>query len=50
MSNKHVFCQLNITFMQFSIVTCTKDKKIKEFEIINPKTKKTVHHNVVTSG
>ena len=26
MSNKHVFCQLNKTFMQFFIATCTKDK------------------------
>jgi len=34
MSNKYVFCELNVTHLQFSIATCRKSQKVNEFELI----------------
>jgi len=34
MSNKYVFCELNVTHLQFSITTCRQRPKVNEFELI----------------
>jgi hypothetical protein len=34
MSNKHVYCELSITHLQFFIVTCRQSPKVNESELI----------------
>jgi len=34
MSNKYVFCELNVTHLQFFIATCRQSPKVNEFELI----------------
>jgi len=33
MFNKHVFCEFNITDLQFYIATCRQSPKVKESEL-----------------